>query len=186
MMREVVRYTLNQRLLHWTVALLVILSLIGGALLWSYGFEGLKNNFGMETTNFIYKYHKTSGVLILAMMLLRLMLRLTVGAPAPAASLTDFERNASQLVHWFLYAALIAMPIAGWLATAAGGFPIEFFNTTLPPLIGKDQALSGTLYVVHGLLGLVILGLITIHIAAALRHRFVKRDEVMQRMSLLR
>jgi len=75
-------------------------------------------------------------------------------------------------------------PMLGWAATAAGGFPIEFFNSQLPKLIAKDPALSETLYMVHGAVGALILTLIAVHVGAALMHAFIKRDTVMKRMSL--
>lgn len=182
---EDARYSLLHRLLHWLIALLILLALIAGAFLWNYGFAGLRDTFGMPATNLIYKYHKTAGVLILGLMLLRLALRLGAGVPAPVSTLTPVERGLSQAVHWLLYAAVIAMAAVGWLATAAGGFPVEFFDWKLPGLIGKDKALSETLYLVHGLLALTILALAGLHIAGALRHWKVKRDGVMRRMSLL-
>lgn len=80
--------------------------------------------------------------------------------------------------------ALVAMPVIGWLATAAGGYPVEFFGWTLPGIIGKDQALSESLFFVHGVVGWALLGLIVLHVAGALRHWLVKRDGVMARMSL--
>jgi cytochrome b561 len=85
-----------------------------------------------------------------------------------------------------LYVALLAMPILGLLATAAGGYPVQFFEWTLPGLIGKDKALSDTLFWLHGLVGWVLLGLILLHVGAAMRHWLIKRDGVMARMSLLR
>ena len=178
------RYTLIQRLLHWLTALLVVLVLVCGGLFWAYGYNGLKASFGQDTTNAIYLIHKSSGVLILFVMIPRLILRTTLGAPAKLASLTPFERIASTAVQHSLYVALIAMPIVGWLATAAGGFPIEFFGTTLPGLIGKDKALSDTLYTVHSWLALVILALATLHVAGAMRHWLIKKDGLMHRMSL--
>jgi cytochrome b561 len=87
-------------------------------------------------------------------------------------------------VHGLLYVALLVQPVLGWLATAAGGFPVEFFSSKLPGLIGKDKALSETLYGLHGAVGWTIIALIAIHVAAALMHAFIKRDTVMKRMSL--
>ena len=179
------RYNLVQRVLHWAVAVLVILSLIGGAFLYAFGFEGLRDTFGMAATNAIYKYHKTSGVMILGLMAIRVAVRAGMGAPPPYAGLTGFERMASQVSHYTLYAALVAMPVTGWLATAAGGFPVEFFDLTLPGLIAKNPPLSETLFLVHGILGLLILAVAAVHIAAAIRHWKVKEDGVMRRMSLL-
>lgn len=178
------RYSLLQRLLHWIIAGLVVFTLIVGAFLWAYDFEGLRSTFGAAAAGAVYKYHKTAGVLILGLMIVRLCLRASLGAPAPVATLTAAERILSAWVHRLLYVTLIAMPVVGWLATAAGDFPIQFFDMTLPGLIGENQELSKSLYAVHGVLGLAILLLAGLHVAGALRHWLVKRDGVMRRMSL--
>ena len=178
------RYTLIQRLLHWLTALLVLIVLVCGALVWAYGYDGLKATLGQNVTNAIYLIHKSSGVLILFVMILRLILRMVLGVPEKLSSLTPFERIASTAVQHSLYTTLIAMPVVGWLATAAGGFPVEFFGATLPGLIGKDKALSETLFAVHGWLALLILALACLHVAGALQHWLIKQDGVMRRMSL--
>jgi len=184
-MADIVRYTLIQRLLHWLIALLAIGALAVGLTLGTLGFDGTMAAFGKETTNALYHYHKSFGVLILGLMVLRLLVRLTLGRPAYATPLTGFERAASNTVHTLFYLVLLALPVVGWLATAASGYPVEFFGSTLPGLIGEDKALGESLFQLHGLLGWVLLGLILIHVAAALRHLWVKRDGVMQRMGLL-
>ena len=178
------RFSLFQRLIHWAVAICVLFVLPMGLTLGILGFDGLKNTFGMDATNFIYKYHKTFGVIILGLMTLRLVLRLVLGKPEYDPPLPSVSRVASRIVHGLFYVLLLVQPMLGWAATAAGGFPIEFFNTTLPKLIGKDKDLSETLYMVHGAVGALILTLIAIHVGAALTHRFIKRDTVMKRMSL--
>ena len=178
------RYTLPQRLIHWIVAVIALCGLALGLVLGFYGFDGLKNGYGIEVTNFVYKYHKTFGVLILGLMTLRLILRLAHGKPDYDMPLTSFEASASRAVHFLLYAALLVQPVLGWLATAAGGFPVEFFNWTLPGLIGKDKELSETLYGLHGSVGWLIVTLLVLHIGGALKHWLVKRDTVMTRMSL--
>jgi cytochrome b561 len=117
-------------------------------------------------------------------MLFRLILRLGYRAPPAPASLSPAVAKAAHANHLAFYGLLILMPMVGWAATAAGGFPIEFFNTNLPPLIGKNEALSATLYRVHGLLGIAIGALVLLHIGAALRHWLVLKDGVMQRIGL--
>jgi cytochrome b561 len=117
-------------------------------------------------------------------MFLRLGFRLILGAPPYQQSLSGFERAASQTVHGLFYVALLVMPILGLLATAAGGYPVQFFDWTLPGLLAKDKALAETLFWLHGVLGWVIIGLLAVHIGAALMHWLVKRDGVMGRMSL--
>jgi len=178
------RYSLLQRLIHWAVAICVVFVLPMGLTLGVLGFDGVKNTFGMEATNFIYKYHKTFGVIILGLMTLRLAVRLVLGKPEYDEPLPSVSRVASGISHWLLYVLLLIQPVLGWTATSAGGFPIEFFNWKLPALLAKDPALSKSLYAVHGTFGLLLLVLITIHISAALAHRYMLRDTVMKRMSL--
>ncbi len=179
-----IRYTLVQRLLHWLIALLVLGLLAVGMIFFFLDFEGTKNTFGREVTDALYTYHKTFGILVLALMILRVALRVVLGAPPYAPPLPAFLRVASHAVHGFLYLALLAMPVVGWLATAAGGYPVQFFDWTLPGLVAKDKALAETLFWLHGALGWVIIGLLVVHIGAALMHWLVKRDGVMARMSL--
>lgn len=185
-MTEIHRYALVQRLLHWLIALLVLGVLGVGMTLGFLGFDGTQETFGKAGTDALYTAHKTVGVLILVLMLLRLGFRRVLGVPPYRPPLDGFERVASHAVHGLFYVALLAMPILGWLATAAGGYPVQFFGWTLPGLIGKDKGLSETLFSLHGLLGWVLLGLIVLHIGGALWHWRIKRDGVMARMSLFR
>ncbi len=178
------RYSLLQRLIHWVVAVIVIGVLAGGVILGTYGFDGLKNAYGIEVTNFVYKYHKTFGVVVLALMTLRLLVRLAQGKPDYDLPITRFEASASKAVHTLLYLALLVQPVLGWLGTAAGGFPVEFFNSKLPGLIGKDKALSETLFELHGSVGWLIIALLVLHLGGAMKHWLVNRDTVMTRMSL--
>jgi cytochrome b561 len=183
-MTETNRYAMVQRLLHWLIALLV-LGLLGVGMIFSFlGFDGTKATFGGDVTNALYTYHKTFGIVVLGLMVLRLGLRLVLGAPSYRQPLGGLERGVSRAVHGLFYVALLAMPVLGWLATAAGGFPVQFFNMTLPGLIGKDKALSETLFWLHGLVGWLLLGLIVLHVGGAMMHWLFKRDGVMERMSL--
>lgn len=178
------RYSLIQRVLHWGIAVIVLSTLGIGILLGMQEFKETVAMFGKEGTNLVYKYHKTFGVLILLLMAVRLVVRMVKGKPAYTQPLAPLERMASSAVHFLLYAALFAMPVLGWLATAAGGFPVEFFDWKLPGLIAKDKELAATLFSLHGLLGWAILGLFVLHVGGALKHRFSGEREVMGRMSL--
>ncbi|QIT54086.1 cytochrome b [Aquisalimonas sp. 2447] len=178
------RYHLSQRILHWLVAVLVIGSLSAGMTLGFLGFEGARDTFGMAMTNTLYTSHKTVGILILIFMVARLALRIARGKPEYYRPLPGWQRMLSQSVHGLLYVLLIAMPVVGWLATAAGGFPVEFFHWHLPGLIGENDALSEQLFFWHATLGWIILALVLLHITGALYHWRIRRDGVMQRMSL--
>lgn len=178
------RYSLAQRLVHWLVAVLALATLAIGLTLGTLGFEGARDAFGLAVTNTLFIVHKTIGVILFALMVVRLVLRLTHGKPGYAVALERPQKIASEIVHGLLYVLLLAMPVIGWLATAAGGFPINFFHWVLPPLVGEDEALSATLYAWHLGIGLAILALVLLHVAGALYHWLIRRDGVMQRMSL--
>ena len=179
------RYPLLLRLIHWLVALAVIGALVLGLTLGVLGFEGAKETFGLPVTNEIYKYHKSLGVLVLGLMALRLLIRLVTRKPPYDMPMPRVNRVMSSLVHTLLYVLLLAQPILGWAATAAGDFPIQFFGWELPKYIAKDEALSVMLYDIHFAVGLVLLVLITVHVTAALFHWLAVGDTVMKRISLL-
>ena len=180
---ELNRFSLAQRLLHWLIALTALGLLAVGLIFMVLGYDSTVATFGDAVTNALYKYHKTFGIVILLLMLLRVVLRWRLPVPAYQPPLAPFDRVASRVVHILFYVLLIAMPIVGWLATAAGGYPIQFFEYKLPGLIGKDEALSQTLYQIHGVGGLLLLFLIALHVAAAIRH-MLRKDGVIRRISL--
>lgn len=176
------RYSLGLRLLHWTVALLALATLAIGINFALFGFEGTLARYGQPTTNTLYTSHKTMGVLILALMCARLALRWRRGKPAYARPLSEFERVASMAVHHLIYALLFLVPVLGWLATGAGGYPVEFFGWRLPPILSKDEALSGVLFTLHGACAFLLLALVVVHVGAAFKHAIVDMDGVMDRM----
>jgi cytochrome b561 len=178
------RYALGQRVIHWAVAVMVICVLSGGLLLGILGFKGVTEVFGASIRNFIYTYHKTFGLIILAAMIIRLGMRIRQGAPPYEPPLEPWQRVMSGIVHKLLYVGLLAMPILGWLATDASEYPVEFFAWSLPQFIAKDQALGALLYDLHGIVGWAVTGLLALHIGAAMMHWLIKRDRVMSRISL--
>ncbi|WP_019626575.1 cytochrome b [Thioalkalivibrio sp. ALJT] len=177
------RYSRAQRVLHWLVAVLVLVALgLGGTIGW-FGFEGLQARFGEAVTNSLFTWHKTFGVLILILMVMRIGLRLRRGKPAYGVALARWQRIGSEVVHGLLYGLLILMPVIGWWATAAGGYAVQLGPLILPGLFPEDAVLSETLFAWHQILGRVTLVLIVGHVAAALVHWRVRRDGVMQRMT---
>jgi cytochrome b561 len=177
------RYTFLQRLLHWLIALIVFGLLAAGFTFWGLGYEGTVNLFGQETTNQLYTYHKSFGILLFLLMVLRLVLRRVNPAPPYDPPLGAGERFVSGSIHVLIYIVLLAMPIGGWIATAAGGFPVQFFQWELPGLVPKNEALSEQVFLIHGIAGLVLTALVLVHIAAGLKHWKLK-DGVMRRISL--
>jgi cytochrome b561 len=162
--------------LHWLVALLVVAMFL---IAW-YMFD---LPIGPEKIK-IYNLHKSIGILIGFLMLLRLAWRLAV-VPAPPlpATMATWERGAAHASHAALYLLLIAQPLVGWLHSSAANFPVVVFGLfTLPPLVAPSESLKQQLAAAHYVIALAILVLVALHVAAALRHHFLLKDEVLRRM----
>ena len=177
------RYLLVQRLLHWLIAVFVLILLAIGLTFWTLGYDGTVDLFGNDSTNLLYKYHKTFGILVLVLMIIRVALRRAFPPPAYSPPLTAMETVLSRTTHLLMYLLLLGMPVGGWLATAAGGYPVQFFDWELPGLIGKNEDLSESLFLFHGIGGLILAALLVLHVGAALRH-WLRKDGIMRRMSL--
>jgi cytochrome b561 len=163
------------RFLHWTIAACVLTIIPIGIL--------MNRIPGGVVQNVFYTVHRSLGVLVLVLMLVRLLYRMFNGVPAPEPTLTAFQRVVSHLVHLALYALIIAQGLIGWVATSAYGAAISFFGLfTVPALVAKDPDLSKPLFTVHEVLGFTIAALLVMHIGAALYHHFVRHDGVLGRM----
>lgn len=163
------------KFLHWVIAACVITMIPIGISMYYMGAGTLQNVF--------YTIHRSLGVLVLALMLVRLVYRLVRGAPPPEPTLEPFQRVVSHLVHLALYALIIAQALIGWVATSAYGAAISFFGLfTVPALVAKDQELAEPLFTFHNYIGFLIAGLLAMHIGAALYHYFIRKDGVLQRM----
>ena len=177
------RYAPLQRIVHWIMALIILPLLASGLYIGFMGFEGATKALGGPLRDTLYEYHKTFGLIVLAMVVLRLFMRLELGRPAYDPPLPVWKRLVSALVHYGLYLSLFAMPILGWLATDASNFPVEFFGLNLPQFIAKDPVMGKSLYAAHEIVGWILTALIVLHIGAALKHWIVDRDGVTRRMN---
>lgn len=177
------RYSFVQRLLHWLIALLIFGLLAMGFTFWSLGYEGVKGLFGAELTNTFYMAHKSFGILVFFLVVLRLLLFRFAPAPEYQTPLSGAERVVSGSTHLLLYLLLIGIPVGGWLATAISGFPIQFFGWSQPGLDPANKELGSQLFLMHGIGGSVLLAILLLHIGAGLKH-WRKKDGIMRRISL--
>jgi cytochrome b561 len=163
------------KFLHWVIAISVLVMIpVAVAML---------NLEPGNLQNVLYTVHRSLGVLVLALMIVRIFYRFIHGAPAPEPTLDPFQRIASHLVHMALYVLVTAQALIGWIATSAYGAPISFFGLfTVPALVEKDQTLATPLFTAHLVLAFAIAGLLLLHIGAALYHYFIRKDGVLQRM----
>jgi cytochrome b561 len=127
--------------------------------------------------------HKQLGLAALALAGLRLGWRLAQPLPALAPSLPLREQVAARLVHLCLYALMFALPLSGWLLSSAAGFPMSFLGLALlPDLVAASDPLFRLLALAHRWLAAALAALVALHAGAALRHRFVLRDDTLARM----
>jgi len=128
--------------------------------------------------------HRPLGVAILALALLRLVVRLVKGAPALPVDMPEPMKLAARLSHFVFYALMIAMPLIGWAMMSAADYPIVLFgDVRLPPLVAPSRELHATLWSAHYTLAFLFYALILLHIAAALFHALVRRDGVFRQMA---
>ncbi len=168
-------YPATSKLLHWLVAICV-LTTAPVAIAMNRVEKG-------PLQDALYNFHKSLGVLILVLMLLRLINRLVVGAPIPDPGIVPWQKTVSSIVHTSLYVLLLAMPVVGYIANSVYGAPTPFFGLfELPPIAGKNETLATQLFTIHRWVGWLLIVLVLMHVSAALYHYFIRRDNVLQRM----
>ncbi len=168
------RYTGTAIALHWLLALAIAGSFGMGLYMADLPFSPLKLK--------LFNWHKWAGMTILALSALRLLWRLT-HRPPPDLPMPAWQTRAAQLTHGLMYLAFFAIPLTGWAMTSAKGYPVVWFGVLpLPDFVAKDKALGETLEAVHSLLAWSLAALVLAHLGGALKHHFIDRDGLLQRM----
>lgn len=162
--------------LHWIIAIGVLAQL---ALGW-WMIDIPKQPTGVRA--YWFNLHKSVGLTLGLLIVLRLAWRLTHRPPALPASVPRWQARASGAGHLLLYACMLAMPVAGYFGSVFSGYPIKFFGTTLPAWGWKDEALKELFSTVHYAAALAFMALIVVHVLAALKHALIDRDGVVHRM----
>ena len=163
------------QLLHWLIAVLIgaqiALGLIGTAL-------------PLSMTKLVtLARHKSLGITILALVLVRLAWRALNPSPELPGALKPYERVLARGTHAGLYVLMIALPLTGWIMSSARGFPVSWFNLfQLPNLVGRSTTLYHAMVRVHVLLAIALGLILVLHIAAAIKHHVVLKDETLRRM----
>jgi len=130
-----------------------------------------------------FAQHKSVGITILSLVVLRVLWRWANPTPSLPGTLKPYERVLAHLTHAGLYILLFAMPLTGWMMTSARGFPASWFGLfQLPDFVPKNQTLYEVMKETHDLLALALYAVVFLHVAAALKHHFLLKDEVLRRM----
>ncbi|MBL8352909.1 MAG: cytochrome b [Burkholderiaceae bacterium] len=172
------RYTTPAVALHWLLALMLFGS-------FSFGLYMTELPFS-PTRLKLYNWHKWAGITILALSLLRLVWRAT-HRPPPDVAMPAWQARIAHATHQLLYLLFFAVPLVGWAYSSAAGFPIVWFGVLpLPDFVPVDKALAEALKPWHGRLAWLMAALVLLHVAGALKHQFIDRDGLIDRMRLRR
>lgn len=168
------RYSWQAIALHWLLALLII-----GMLWLGFSLEDIPRNTPARA--FYVNLHKSFGVLVLMLVLLRLGWRATHKVALPAG-MPRWQEQAAAWSHRLLYLCMLLQPLSGYLASAFGKYGVKFFGIPLPQWAWESKPLQSFFGSVHGVVAVALLVLVALHVLAALKHLLVDRDQVFQRM----
>jgi cytochrome b561 len=175
------RYGVAARSLHWLTVVLLAIQISVGVIM---AYRGNALNLWNAVTDLLYSTHKSLGLVLLLLVVVRLLVRIIGGAPAAEPSLDRWQRVIAAANHAGLYVFLLVVPVLGWLGASL--FPaLEVFGVVpLPPISGPDRAESDTVFLLHRLGAFILATLVALHVGAALYHHFIRRDGVLRRMLL--
>lgn len=165
--------------LHWLIAILIIGQLAGGKIMMAMDPAPLKFE--------IFQLHKSFGFIVLFLSIARLLWRLGHKAPPLPAGMKPIEKIGAKLSHIGFYGLMIGIPISGWVMVSSTPYVIAtkiFKVIPVPDIPGlpRSEAFNNLMKDTHEVMGFLILALLILHIAAALKHHFVNKDDVLSRM----
>lgn len=174
-------YSCTQRALHWGIALLVFILLPTGFWMTTRGEAGIWDGL----TGTLYATHKSIGFAVLWLMFWRAALKLLGGKPPYPAHMPDGQKQLACVTQRGLYLLMFVVPLLGWAGVTAFPALNIFAGLHLPamPLIEQSQDLAKQILGIHGWLAIALCVLIAMHIAGALKHKWIDRDGVFERMS---
>lgn len=180
---QTARYNAIAKALHWLMAIAIIALIVAGKVM-----TDLSPSDPMKFQ--LYQLHKSAGLTILALTLVRIGWRLLHTPPALPASMQPWERYAAGFTHLAFYVLMVAIPMSGWVmtSTSSSGIPTLWFNLfevpSLPGLASSDEMedIHESAEEAHELLANLTIVLLLLHIGAALKHHFWNRDDVLRRM----
>lgn len=171
-----IAYRKTARILHWGIAIMVLLMIPAGLIMVTKGLP-------RPVQDTLFLFHKNTGVLLFPFILFRLFYRISHPAPPLPATLPGWQKAIARLTHLGLYLLLVLMPISGYVRVRAGGFPIEMLDAlSIAPSLTKNEALAQIAQGLHYVCAMTLIALVTLHIGAALYHALVLRDGVWSRM----
>lgn len=172
-------YSNPAKLLHWLVAGLIVSQYVLAKMA-----EHAREQDETLNQLALLANHKSVGITILALAIIRLLVRFASKPPTLPHSIPKWQRVASHTSHGLLYGFLFALPITGWLMSSAKAYSVSWFNLfALPDFVSPSESLAETLHAAHHYLAEALFVVALIHILAALKHHFIDKDDILKRMS---
>ena len=168
------------RVLHWTIALAVLGMLAAG--LYAVNFVDTSTADGDKQFYAVIDIHKSFGLSILLLMVVRVLWRLSDRTPAFPVAMPTWERFAARTSEFLLYLGLFVMPISGYLWASAYGEPVRFFGIKLPALVQLTGPWIRLAKHTHDIAAFVLLTIVVLHVLGALKNHFVDRNDVLRKM----
>jgi len=172
---ESAAYTVTARVLHWLTAILVLGQIVLGVI--------IANKWGGAWQDGLYDLHKSTGAILIPIILVRILYRWTHPPAALPADIPAIQQFAAHTMHYLLYGLLVVQMFIGWIGTATYPAPVPIYGLfTLPAIWPENRALSELLLSVHKVIGMTLAVLVVMHVGAALYHHVVRKDRVLMRM----
>lgn len=170
-----VRWGAVARFFHWSMALLIAVQALIG--LYMIGLP-----LSLDKLR-IFLLHKSLGLTVFALQLLRLAWRLYDVRPQPPPGMAAWQQRVARLTHLALYLLLVVMPLSGWVYNSASGFPLPWFGLVqLPAIAPTSKSLAAAALLVHKTTFWSLMVLLAMHVGAALDHHWRVGDDVLRRM----
>jgi len=169
------KYPKSLRLIHWTAFALFLMLFVSGPIMVDLD---KADPFRRE----LMGWHKSVGVVALLVLALRLAVRLRTALPALPESFKAWELGLAHWGHRLIYLLMIVIPFTGWADSNFHGRPVKLFGLPLPTLFPTIEGIGTTPGLVHTILSYSLLGLVGLHVAGVIKHRFIDRADVLHRM----
>jgi cytochrome b561 len=180
MKNSAIRYGFVTKALHWTVFLLILNQFIVAAAMLNTPPEETTAGFTQGT---LYNWHKSIGLIALAVVLLRFIWRKGTELPAWAPNLSQREKRAIVAIERTLYVCMFLMPISGFVFVMTGGFGVDFFGVwDLPAVIDKNETVAPIAEWTHIVTAGLLAATLVAHWGVGIRHQLIHRDRYLQRM----
>ena len=179
MSEPMTKYNLFLRILHWLMAFLIIsVTAIG------YGMKNFLPEGSDLLRAYLYDLHKSLGILVALLVLNRIVVRLITRSPSYNSSISKTNIILAKLLHLSMYILMASVAFSGFFMAYMGKWDLFFFGLKLPKIFDQNIDLAGILHDFHVILPYVLLGCFILHILAALKHLYIDKDDIFQRITI--